>query len=215
MVNHSSGNNPWTFHSTQYTTSGHSTSSTEYPKMSATSSSGFVDNNGYGHSTGFYDWGKHINTNESNRPWFTLNATQWNYLLNTRPVSYARYALVKVNNNTGLMLFPDEFLWPDNTIPEPSSSSYSSRQDGYTISEWTALEAAGCVFLRANGYLTHTGNPRVENDEAGFYWTSDYSAGQTQTTTYLHFTSTNVTTTGNDQEHEGVGMNVRIVHIAD
>lgn len=216
--------NQWTYNVNQYTTSGHSVTtqgntptggSSEYPKMSARNNNGvIVDDNGYGSATSFADWGE----NYIGAAWFTLSAEEWTYLLNTRPVSFARYAKVQVNGANGLLLFPDEFIWPDDNITKPAnlnSATADFSQRNFSIDELSALEAAGCVFLRANGTLTHTGNPRVENEGTGFYWTSDYTAGQTQTTTYLYFGAGSVSTTGNTQNHEGTGMCVRLARLAE
>lgn len=214
----------WTFFTNQYETNGHTVTthgntptggSTEFPHMSAKDEDGtIVDDNGYGSATSFHDWG----ANYVGANWFTLSANEWTYLLNTRPVSYARYAKVQVNGVNGLLLFPDEFLWPNSNISQPSALNTASAnftQINYQIADFLELEEAGCVFLRANGYLTHTGNPRVEYSTQGFYWTNDFTAGQTQTTTYLHFDGSSVGTTGNVQEHEGVGMCVRLARIAE
>ncbi len=216
--------NQWTYNVNQYTTSGHSVTthgntptggSSEYPKMSAEDNNGvIVDDNGYGSATSFSDWGE----NYIGAAWFTLSAEEWTYLLNTRPVSFARYAKVQVNGANGLLLFPDEFLWPDDDISKPTnlnSPNAAFNQRNFSIDEFSALEAAGCVFLRANGTLTHTGNPTINNSGEGFYWTSDYSAGQTQTTTYLYFGAGSVSTTGNTQNHEGTGMCVRLARLAE
>ena len=197
-------NGSWQYQTNQYTTFTNSSSASEYLHMSAANGSvPLVDNNGYGSATGFYDWGKFINPSNAATPWFTLSAEQWDYLLNDRPVTYQRYAHATVGGATGLLLFPDTFTWPDASI---------TPDNNYTADEWSKLERAGCVFLRGNGYQ-NLGNGQITGNGEGYYWTSDYTGG-TQTNSYIHFTNSDITITGNNSVQAGIGRSVRIVHIA-
>lgn len=200
-------NGSWQYQSNQYTTFTNSSSASEYLHMSAANGRGaLVDNNGYGNTTEFYDWGRHINENNAATPWFTLSAEQWDYLLNRRPVTYQRYAHATVGGATGLLLFPDTFTWPDASI---------DIDNNYTTKEWSKLERAGCVFLRGNGYqnIGNGHNPQITGNGEGYYWTSDYTGGA-QTNSYIHFTNSAITIPSNSTEQAGIGRNVRIVHIA-
>jgi len=226
------GNNYiWTYHTNQYTTAGYTITthgstltggSSEYSKMCLYTTSGTVvypDNNGQYSGATFFDWGNFIDG--SNTPettdgvWFNLNQTQWSYLLYTRGVSYARFAKGTVNGSNGLLLFPDEFLWPDDALTEPTNlNNAGSGFTGfaYTVAEFQKLEDAGCVFLRANGYRDHNAHATLENENYGYYWTSDFDGNQTDS--YLYFDGS-IIAPDSDQPtnlHAGYAMSVRPVH---
>ena len=88
---------------------------------------------------------------------------EWEYLLDKRETTYGtgvlsednhRYAAVKVNGIAGLLLFPDEFSWPSEAEDEPqtfntNSDNWNGRN--YTVSQFEALQASGCVFLPGAG----------------------------------------------------------------
>lgn len=97
-----------------------------------------------------------------------------------------RWALVKVNGRGGIILFPDNFYWPWDNIPEPADKNQginnSSHPDwngiDYTIDQWQILEDAGCVFLpsyNGNGqsrywYTTiRNEGTRDEDDDYQYY----------------------------------------------
>lgn len=177
-------------------------------------------------SGSFYDWGNFIDGSTTDNHWFTLSPYEWYYLLNVRPVSYARYAHVQVAGSNGLMLFPDEFQWPSNTISEPSSSSVTN----YSVSNWEKLEAAGCVFLLGGGYYNHSNPPSLQNRTEGYYWArldgadpayNDVRAGanslSNQIADYLHFTYNTITThvPNSARMQAGNALMVRLVHRAD
>lgn len=93
----------------------------------------------------------------------------FNYEPSTIPSrSTYRWALVKVNDIGGIILFPDNFYWPWDIIPQPT---YKNRSLGtseptwnninYTTAQWQVLEDAGCVFL-----------PSYNGDNESRYWTT-------------------------------------------
>lgn len=113
---------------------------------------------------------------------------EWEYLLDKRKTTYGkgtaienrRYAAVQVNSVAGLLVFPDEFSWPEGAGDQPqtfntNSSSWNDRN--YTVSQFGTLQAADCVFLPAaglrNGYLgSH--EPKKVNGAGieGYYWSA-------------------------------------------
>ncbi len=105
------------------------------------------------------DWGTTIGAG-----WRTLTKDEWLYLLNTRETGatvnstdHARRTHAVINTDgtavKGLIIFPDGYVggtpagvtW--GTINEKSDFTTTCTSAG-----WTALEAAGCVFLPAAGY---------------------------------------------------------------
>lgn len=176
---------------------------------------------GYSGAT-FYDWGNYINEvtpsiSEDNL-WFTLSRAEWAYLLYTRGVSYARFAKVQVEGANGLLLFPDEFLWPNDNLTQPTAlndASAAFTQIEYTAAQFSELEDAGCVFLRANGYIEHNGhNPTHADQTYGYYWTNDFDGNQTHS--YLYFDEDIISPNSNNaQMHAGYAMCIRLARRAE
>ena len=151
-----------------------------------------------------HDWGETIGSG-----WFTLSKDQWRYLLYYRgnegkaPTTHydvessgniaARWFKAKVADVDGLVLIPDDFIWPatvtmkaglitkdGDAFPVMNNQNSSYR---YIIdaTEWTALEGAGCVFLPAAGWregseVKHVPGANTQNYNSpwGYYWSSTY-----------------------------------------
>ena len=112
---------------------------------------------------------------------------EWNYLLNGRTTTYGagtstenrRYAAVKVNGMSGLLLFPDEFSWPSE-LKEDEPETFNSKSDkwnnrNYEVAAFEVLQNAGCVFLPAAGYRDGTTSFSDLGflGYVGYYWASD------------------------------------------
>ncbi|MCQ2174494.1 MAG: hypothetical protein MJY61_05100, partial [Bacteroidales bacterium] len=112
---------------------------------------------------------------------------EWNYLLNGRTTTYGagtstesrRYAAVKVDGMSGLLLFPDEFSWPSE-LKEDEPETFNSKSDNwnnrnYEVAAFEVLQNAGCVFLPAAGY--RDGSTSFSDlgffGSEGYYWASD------------------------------------------
>ena len=113
---------------------------------------------------------------------------EWKYLMDIRQTKYGenrRYAAAKVNDMSGLLIFPDNFSsWPSGAGDEPlsfntNSSDWNSRN--YSVEQFNVLQDNGCVFIPAAGY--RSGDPKhsvfalvnfVNID--GYYWSSTYHA---------------------------------------
>ncbi len=216
-------NYSWSFNTTQYNAVGYNvqmhgntpqSGTSEFSKMSVNNGV-FPNNNGYG-SLGpdnYYDWGYYIDATM----WFTLSRTEWAYLLYTRGVSYARFAKVQVEGANGLLLFPDEFLWPNDNLAQPTALNDASAdftQINYTAAQFSELEEAGCVFLRANGYIEHNGhNPSHDDPTYGYYWTRDFDGNQTHS--YLYFDGSTISPNSNNaQLHAGYALCIRVARRA-
>ena len=126
---------------------GWSTSATTYG-MSTSS-----NNDDY--SGDFVDWGATMGAG-----WRTLTSDEWAYLLKTRSASTVngtengRYAMAKVNDVGGVILFPDTYTHPDGVAAPTgvnATDEYGWEGNSYTAADWTKMESAGCVFLPAAG----------------------------------------------------------------
>ena len=108
------------------------------------------------------DWGTAI---DDKGTWRTLSKDEWVYLFNTRTVNDdtgegKSYQRATINSDAtgvyGMILYPDNYA-------ETAKASYTS-------TEWTSLEAAGCVFLPAAG--GRSGSDVWYDGEWGNYWSS-------------------------------------------
>lgn len=146
---------------------------------------------------GLADWGTNAISNGGNTSssgWFTMRPGQWDYLLNTRDTRCAtitlggtRYTWAQVffdedNFFFGLILFPDDPLvpLPDNEqgVQWGVINSMEGADQNYTVCSaggWSALEAAGCVFLPGAG-LRHLSTVKGVQYN-GYYWTSERIRG--------------------------------------
>lgn len=221
-------NYTWTFNTTQYGTAGYtlvmngnhpSSGVSEFCKMSVNNGV-FPNNNGLYSGATYYDWGNYINlmteTTDDDK-WFTLARDEWDYLLYERGVSYARFAKVTINGAKGLLLFPDEFLWPDDNISEPASlnDATANYPTEYSVADFGALEDAGCVFLRANGYYDHSNHAQHHNADFGYYWTNDFNRDN-QTHSYLYFDNSSMSPrSDNTALQAGYALCIRVVRRAE
>ena len=163
-----------------------------------------------------YDWGVHnaiSNGGNVAGRWRTLTSSEWNYLLNTRTTtgvirgtSNARYCKATVNGKAGMIVFPDNYTHPTGIpIPNNTNSSNAGYSDTFTESEWSRMEAAGCVFLPAAGYRVGT---TVNNaGSGGYYWSSTYISSNSAHT--LGFFSSVMYAQCNNFRY--FGMSVRLV----
>ena len=127
--------------------------------------------------TGSYaraDWGVYnaiSNGGNDAGLWRTLTKDEWVYLFTARSastlngVTNARYAKSTVGGVAGIIMFPDSYSHPAG-VALPTSINVSSANyitNNYSSTDWTAIEAAGAVFLPAAGfregsYVCHVGN---------------------------------------------------------
>ena len=138
--------------------------------------------------TGTYanaDWGVYNSSNISNgygSSWYTLGS--WAYVLNGRTglstiggTENASYGICTVNSRYGLMIFPDDFTWPES-VSEPTANLNGTTGDAsigtYTVAQWTLLEVNGAVILPGCGYRNGTTAENVGN--RGEYWSATSAA---------------------------------------
>ena len=128
----------------------------------------------------FKDWGKLEDYfHDDYGIWRTLSggdeSDEWLYLLTGRSVTN-RFAKAKVDGIECIMVFPDAFNWPVGVTTKPTSYNNSSPSSypEYNISDYTALEKAGVVFLP---YAGERIIPSAATGEATYsyafaYWSS-------------------------------------------
>ena len=111
------------------------------------------ENNNYGvnpscnkdlYTGDFKDWGTKMGEG-----WLTLSDSQWDYLLNKRPNYSKLKQIAMVGEIRGIMLFPDD--WTETTVDATDDAELGVKVYKYNLTQWTALEAAGAVFLPAAG----------------------------------------------------------------
>ena len=138
---------------------------------------------GYGNVAGEAQkvgWGATVGTG-----WRTLTRPEWLYLLSTRETGitvnstdHARYTQAIINTDgtevKGLIIFPDSYAGGSPAgVTWGTINAKSTFETTCTSAGWTALEAAGCVFLPAAGYREES-TVKDAGDEAG-YWSSSSS----------------------------------------
>jgi len=132
--------------------------------------------------------------------WRTLTQTEWNFIIGYNGTYYrkassvngttdGRYTKAIINTDgtsvKGLIIFPDYYDsgTPDGVTFGTINSKTANYTTTCTTAGWSALSAAGCIFLPAAGanYGSSIGN--VNSD--GYYWMDGYS-------NYLMFHSSSV-----------------------
>lgn len=126
------------------------------------------------------EWGTKI---DNKGTWCTLTNSEWVYLMENRTgpkigsTANCRCAQVKLKNVPGILVFPDQFTWPEvhvSTIPKIFNTCSAGWDDtnvvGYSFDDFSYLEDEGVVFLPANGYRKQTTVSDVGT--FGTYWSS-------------------------------------------
>lgn len=150
--------------------------------------------NRYLSQSAFNDWGNLVIDGDPANTWFTLTATEWDYLLNGRDTRDGITRRVNVNitgvpghptNPTGTstihgcMLFPDD--WTTDRIPS-GIELLTTGVNEITYTDFRRLEAVGCVLLPECGYRYWGGyhgnwDGATTSEYVGHYWTATYSGG--------------------------------------
>lgn len=149
--------------------------------------------------TGAYayaDWGVYnaINNGSTTDPtgtWRTLTESELEYLFHKRTNSEALFGLGTIDDVPGIIILPDN--WSSSPSGITFTSAYSKgitwvdfgynmnkhykgdikyTDNIYTKSQWRKLEAAGAVFIPANG---HCGGSNTD-DRCGDYWTASLAS---------------------------------------
>jgi hypothetical protein len=158
----------------------------------------------------FVDWGSNSGLIAAlGSGWRTLTRDEWTYLFNAR-IGYC-YCKATVNGVRGLVIFPDDYSHPSGvTAPDPASvntpdAGYGS--NSWSETDWTAMEAAGCVFLPAAGYREDT--LVYDPGNIGTYWSSTpVDSGSVSEVYFLVFDDSYMTVYMNARYY---GCSVRLV----
>ena len=140
-----------------------------------------------------YDWGVYnaIGAYPAGT-WRTLTADEWQWLLTPKTgdpdpgtncrtsstvngVENARYAKASVNGINGLIIFPDSYTHPGGVTPPSGINTEVAAYtvNTYTAADWSAIQAAGAIFLPAAGYRywNKGSDYRIDgNNTYGRYW---------------------------------------------
>jgi hypothetical protein len=161
-------------------------------------------------------WGATVGTG-----WRTLTRPEWLHLLNERETgvtvnstNHARYTMAIINTDgtavKGLIIFPDSYAGGSPAgVTWGTINAISTFETTCTSAGWTALEAAGCVFLPAAGYR-EASNVTDAGIGAG-YWSC--SSGTANTAIGLYFESNWMGIQFNGSRK--YGFSVRLVRDAD
>ena len=95
-----------------------------------------------------YDWGQNctISNGGSKGRWRTLSVNEWAYLLTRRPNANLLMAIVWVENQSGLLILPDDWL------QRGFDTLHSNLTYKFSQKEFTEIERGGAVFLPTAGY---------------------------------------------------------------
>ena len=115
--------------------------------------------------------------------WHVLDKDEWTYLLVTRDAGLAaadqRNGIGTVAGVHGLIIIPDNWIQPSGVPTLTGGSSEGWDTNIYDAAQWTAMSAAGAVFLPAAGY-SEDGTTATDLGSDGTYWSSsensDYTA---------------------------------------
>ena len=123
----------------------------------------------------FVDWGTNKIGSDTPNTWRTLTYDEWRYLLRERPNYSELCGAAQVNGVNGLIFLPDTWVCPKGiTFKSGFHSDYSVEAYGqyqtFTADQWSALEAAGAVFLPAAGDRIGSNVFGVQDD--GYYWSA-------------------------------------------
>ena len=118
----------------------------------------------------FTDWGVNAISNAENKAqvWRTLTKDEWEYLFELRPKAALLRSIATVNNISGYMLLPDNWVLPAGLTFTADAKDYAT--NSYSGANWTKMEQAGAVFLPADGSRFDTDVYSV--GEYGYYQTS-------------------------------------------
>ena len=142
----------------------------------------------------YFTWSEALNGGSNNNPgtftvdgygsgWRLITKAHGNYLVEHSPHSY-----VTINSVNGIIIAPDDC---NTSTVAPAGGATWGNTSYAACTNWSDLEAAGCVFLPASGILQSRGISYVPDQ--GYYW----SATQTGDNAYLlYFQNNNFNSNG-------------------
>ena len=103
----------------------------------------------------WYDWGVYnaiSNGGDQVGLWRTLTQAEWYYLLVTRDNAANLRGFAAVNDVNGYVLLPDNWSLPNGLTFTPDPADFTVNV--YDVDQWSAMQAAGAVFLPCAGYAS-------------------------------------------------------------
>ena len=121
------------------------------------------------------DWGvynKIENGGNKEGLWRVLSADEVMYLFSKRPNAGVLFAFGYVNGTNGMLIFPDDFVCPDNiTIKTYKEAGTNPKNNELSSTEFLSLEQLGVVFLPGCGRANYLSGTMI-TPMPGWYWTS-------------------------------------------
>lgn len=105
--------------------------------------------------------------------WRTLTKEQWEHVLTRRANASSLVGKAIVNNISGLILLPDEWMSPSSITFSPTTASDDFSTNTYTLTEWKVLEKNGAIFLPFAGVRSGK-TVTIGNADGSNYWTSTH-----------------------------------------
>ena len=147
--------------------------------------------------TGIYaeaDWGVHNKISNGGNAvgmWRTLSNSETGILFKNRSTitqnmpsgtnkEEARFIKALVGNTLGVILFPDNYIHPNDVVLSYHNRCYNSIDKNYSFSDfaigandWPKMEAAGAIFLPAAGFREGGSNINVSHaGSVALYWSA-------------------------------------------
>ena len=127
------------------------------------------------YSGSFVDWGTNTIGADAPNTWRTLTYDEWYYLRYNRTNANDLCGVAQVNGVNGLIFLPDNWTCPEGVTFKSGFHSewgvdYYATYQSFTADKWERFEAAGAVFLPADGYRYDRDVFRVQY--SGYYWSA-------------------------------------------
>ena len=157
----------------------------------------------------FNDWGNNAISNAVGGEWRTLTDEEWSYVFNKRNTAFGvRFVKAKVNSVEGVILLPDNWNSEIYHMENANDEAASFDSNIITISQWTALENVGAVFLPAAGFRL-LDNSISQVGGYGNYWSASYY--NDYAAEYVHFNDGHLIATDGSYFNRFNGLSVRLV----
>ena len=173
--------------------------SNKYPYMTTTNNSSY--GNGSNNIDGtYYDFGVYndiynpkTQRTDAYGTWRLLTISEWTYVFGSRTNAAYKRASATVNNVSGIVLLPDNWVLPNGLTFSTSSNNYNQAQ-------WALMEENGAVFL-----------PRCGNrNGTGYSSNMKYATSTTSGINYVMFGYMN-NNQFSTQDNRYLGVSVRLV----
>lgn len=175
------------------------------------------------------DWGHNEIANGDDKTWRTPTIYEWEYLISNNngrnsgavdgvseidhPRGGSGFGQAKVHGQNGLVLFPDGYTCPDDIPVNIGWHAVGTASNWHVLTDaqWETLEANGCVFLPATGYVDGYTSASGENTMI-CYPSSTYDGTSNTRHLVLWGHASTLQTYYNDKNDRGAVRLVRDAH---